>query len=99
MSAPNDSLRQLVPVPRPHCHQIMGIVGKVSWRRYIRNWTFQYYYLFLVEALRTENVSFPKPVGFALWLVGRNHRPVSFPKAVGFPFLLLGHRPPPLILP
>ena len=30
MSAPNDSLWQFVPVPRPHCHQIMGIVGEGS---------------------------------------------------------------------
>ena len=74
MSAPNGSLKQFVPVPRPHCHQIMGIVGAVSWRRDIRNGTFQYYYLFLVEAVGTENVSFPKPVGFALCPVDPSHR-------------------------
>ena len=49
-------------------------MGKVSWRRNIRNWTFQYYYLFLIEALGTENVPFPKPVGFAPCPVGRSHR-------------------------
>jgi hypothetical protein len=74
MSAPKDCLKQFVPVPRPHCHQIMGIVGKESWRRDIRNWTFQYYYLFIVEAVGTENVSFPKPVGFAVCPVDRSHR-------------------------
>ncbi len=52
----------------------MGIVGAVSWRRDIRNGTFQYYYLFLIEAVGTENVSFPKPAGFALCPVDRSHR-------------------------
>ena len=52
----------------------MGIVGAVSWRREIRNGTFHYDYLFLVEAVGTENVSFPKPVGFALCPVDRSHR-------------------------
>ena len=52
----------------------MGIVGAVSWSRDIRNGTFQYYYLFLIEAVGTENVSFPKPVGFTLCPVDRSHR-------------------------
>jgi hypothetical protein len=48
----------------PTANQVMGIVGAVSWRWDIRNGTFQYYYLFVIGS---ENVSFPKPVGFALW--------------------------------
>ena len=51
----------------------MGIVGKESWRRDIRNWTLQTYCLFLIEAVGTENVSFPKPVSVALWPVDCSH--------------------------
>ena len=74
MSAPKDYVKQFVPVPRPHCREIVGIVGKVSWRRDIRNGTFQYYCLFLIEAVGTENVSLPKPIGCALCPVDRRHR-------------------------
>ena len=74
MSTLSDSLELSVSVPRPHCYQIMGIVGAVSWRRDIRNGTFQYYCLFLIEAVGTENISLPKPVGCALCPVDRSHR-------------------------
>jgi len=73
MSAPHDCRKHFVPVPRPHCQQIMGIVGAASWRRDIRNGTF-HYYLFLIEAVGTESVSLPKPVGFALCPADRSHR-------------------------
>jgi len=73
MSAPNDYLIQLVPAPQPHCQQIVGIVGAVSWRRGIRNGTF-HYYLFRVATVGTENVTYPKPVSFALCPVDRSHR-------------------------
>src|ERR1035437_10940886 len=52
----------------------MGIVGAVSCSRNIRNGTFHYYLLFLIEAVGTENVSFPKPVNIALCPVDRSHR-------------------------
>jgi hypothetical protein len=52
----------------------MGIVRTVSWRRDARDGTFHYYDLFLIEAVGTENVSFAKPVGFALCPVERSHR-------------------------
>src|ERR1035437_4262407 len=74
MSAPHGSLGKFVPVPRPHCHQITGIVGAVSWSRSIRNGTFHYYLLFLIEAVGTENHSFPKPVNLALCPLDRSHR-------------------------
>jgi hypothetical protein len=51
-----------------HCLQIIGIVWAVSWRRDIRNGTFYYY------PVGTENVSFPKPVSFALCPVDLSHR-------------------------
>src|SRR4029434_9722035 len=69
MSALSDPHELSVSVPRPHCHQIMGIVGAVSWSRAIRNGTFQYYCLFLIEVVGTENISLPKPVCCALCLV------------------------------
>lgn len=72
MSAANDHCKHFVPVPRPHCQQIMGIVGAASWRRDIRNGTFDYC-LFLIEAVGTESVSLPKPVSFALCAVDRSH--------------------------
>jgi hypothetical protein len=56
------------PQITPTANQIMGIVGTVSRRWDIRNGTFQYYYLFLIEAVGTENVLFPKPLAFALCL-------------------------------
>src|SRR5450755_2232808 len=71
-AAPNDCLKLIVPIPRPHCQQITGVVGAVSWRRDIRNGTF-HYYLFLIEAVGTENVSIQKP-SFALCPVDRSHR-------------------------
>jgi hypothetical protein len=76
MSASNDCLKLFPSVPRPHSHQITGIVRKVSWRRYIRNGTFHHYFYFLclVRALRTEKISFPKPIGIALCPVCRSHR-------------------------
>src|ERR1017187_5432929 len=67
ISAPNDCLKQFVPVPRSDCHQIMGIVGVVSRRRDTRNGTFHYDVLFLIQAVGTENVSHPKPTGCASW--------------------------------
>ena len=51
----------------------MGIVWDVSCRRDIRNGTFRYY-LFLIEAVGTENFSFPKPVSLALCLVDLSRR-------------------------
>jgi hypothetical protein len=74
MSASNDCLKQFPSVPRPHSQQIAGIVRKVSWRRNVRNRTFQHYFLCLVRALGAENVSFPKPIGIALCPVGPSHR-------------------------
>ena len=74
MSASHDYLKRFVPVPRTHCHQILRIVGAVPWRREIRNGTFNYDYLFLVETVGTKNVSFPKPVSFSLCPVDRSHR-------------------------
>ena len=68
------SSKYFVPVPRPHCHQIMGIVGAVSWSRNIRNGTFYYDVLFHIEAVGTENVSFPKPANVALRPVDRSRR-------------------------
>jgi hypothetical protein len=65
--------KQFVPVPRTYCHQIMGIVGAVSWSRNIRNGTFYYDVLFHIEAVGTENVSFPKPVSTAVCHVDRSH--------------------------
>jgi len=74
MSASHGYRWRFVPVLRPHCHQITGIVGAASWRRGIRNGTFHYDLLFLIEAVGTENDSFPKPVDFALCPVDRSHR-------------------------
>ena len=74
MSASHGYRWRFVPVLRPHCHQITGIVGAASWRRGIRNGTFHYDLLFLIEAVGTENDSFPKQVGVALCPVDRSHR-------------------------
>src|ERR1039458_9607695 len=64
---------KIVPVPRPHCQQIPGVAGAVSWRGDLRNGTF-HYCLFLIEAVATENVSIQKPVSFSLCPVDRSHR-------------------------
>ncbi len=64
---------QSVPVHRPHCEQITGVVWAESWRRDIRNGIFRDS-LFPIWAVGTENVSFPKPVSFASWPVDRSHR-------------------------
>ena len=74
MSASHDYLKRFVPVPRPHCHQILGIVGVVPWGREIRNGTFHYDCLFLVETVGTNNVTFPQPVRLVLCPVDRSHR-------------------------
>jgi hypothetical protein len=65
---------KLVTVPQPHCHQIIGIPGAVSGSRDSRNGTFHQYLLFLLEAVGTENVSFPKPANVALRPVDRSRR-------------------------
>jgi hypothetical protein len=90
MSGTNDYIKQFVPVPRPHCHQITGIVGAVSRRRVVRNRTFHYDYLFLIEALGTENVAFPDPVSFAVYPVGRSQRLSNLLSAIHPPAQFLG---------
>jgi hypothetical protein len=55
----------------PTANQIMGIVGAVSRRWDIRNGTFQYYYLFLIEAVGTERFV---PEATSLVPVDRSHR-------------------------
>jgi hypothetical protein len=90
MSASNYYLKQFVPALRPHCHQITGIVGAVSRRRGVRNGTFHDYRLFLIEAVGTENVSFPKPAGFALCPLDRSHRPSKLLLAIHPSAQLLG---------
>ena len=74
MPAPNEAIQHFVPAPRPQCQQVIGIVGSVSWGRDIGNGRFHYDLLFRIDALGTENVSYPKPVGFALCPVDRGHR-------------------------
>jgi hypothetical protein len=59
----------------------MGIIGAVSWRRDIRNGTF-HYYLFPIQAVGAENVSYQKPVSFALWPVDRSHRLSNLLRAI-----------------
>ena len=49
-------------------------MGTVSWRRDTCNGTFQYDDLFLIDAVGTENVSFPKPVRLAWPLVDHSDR-------------------------
>src|SRR6266404_6295528 len=61
-----------LPVHRPHCQQIPGVVWAASWRRDIRKGIF-HDSLFPIQAVGTENVSFPKPVSFASWPVERSH--------------------------
>ena len=73
MPAPYAYLTQFVPVPRTYCHQIVGIVGTVSGSRNIRDRTFYYDVLFHLDAVGTENVSFPKPVSSASCHVDRSH--------------------------
>jgi hypothetical protein len=74
MSAPGTYRSQFVSVSRPHCQQIiMGIVWAVPWRRDIRNGTF-HYYRFVIEAVGTKSVSFPKPISVAWYAVDRSHR-------------------------
>src|ERR1017187_4206942 len=72
--APHDAIQHFVPAPRPQCQQVIGVVGAVSWGRDICNGRFHYDLLFRIDAVGTENVSYPKPVGFALCLVDRSHR-------------------------
>ena len=62
----------------------MGITGAVSWRREIRNGIF-HYYLFPIQAVGTENVSYQKPVRLALRPVNPSH---------GLSNLLRAIRPP-----
>src|ERR1035441_4145248 len=72
--APHDAIQHFVPAPRPQCQQVIGVVGAVSRGRDIGNGRFHYDLLFRIDAVGTENVSYPKPVGFALCLVDRSHR-------------------------
>jgi hypothetical protein len=82
---------RFVPILRPHCHQITGIVRAASWRRgIIRNGTFHYDLLFLIHAVGTENDSFPKPVGVALCPVDRSHRLSKLLLAIHPPAQFLG---------
>ena len=62
-----------MPVQRPHCQQITGVMWAESWRRDIRKGIF-HDSLFPIWAVGTEKVSFPKPVSFASWPVDRSHR-------------------------
>jgi hypothetical protein len=66
----------------------MGIIWAVSWRRDICNGTF-HYDLFPVQAFGTENVSYQKPVSFALWPVDRIHRMSNLLGAIHQPAQLL----------
>src|ERR1017187_5687036 len=74
MPAPHDAIQHFVPAPRPQSQQIIGIVGAVSRRRDIRDGSFHYDLLFRIDAVGTENVAHPKPVGFALCPMDRGHR-------------------------
>ena len=62
----------------------MGIIWAVSWRRDIRNGIF-HYYLSPIQAVGTENVSYKKPVSFALWPVDRSHRLNNLLRAIHQP--------------
>jgi hypothetical protein len=53
---------QVVPASRPHCHQVVGIVRAVPWRRHTRNGTFHDDRLFLIEAVGTHYAALPKPI-------------------------------------
>src|ERR1017187_5604386 len=72
--APHDAIQHFVPAPRPQCQQVIGVVGAVSRGRDIRDGRFHYDLLFRIDAVGTEYVSHPKPVGFALRLVDQTHR-------------------------
>src|SRR5713101_2122502 len=73
MCFPHDYLKQLAPVPGPHCQEVTGVVWAESSRRDVRKGIFQDS-LFPIQAVGTDNVSFPKPVSVALWPVDRSHR-------------------------
>jgi hypothetical protein len=55
----------------------VGIVRAVAWRRDTRNGTFHDYRLFLIEALGTDHIALPKPVGGALGVADRSRQRLS----------------------
>jgi len=67
----------------------MGIVRAAPWRRDIRDETF-HYYLFPIEAVGTENVSFPEPVSSALCPADRSHRLSKLLFGIHLPAQFLG---------
>ena len=71
-SVPDDYLK-LVPALRPYFHQITGVVWAASWRRDVCKGIF-HDSLSTIAAVRTENVSFQKPVSFVLRPVTRSDR-------------------------
>ena len=86
--SPDDYLK-LVPALRPYFHQITGVVWVASWRRDIRKWIF-HDSLFAIQAVGTENISFQKPVNFALWPVARSDCLGDLLRAVQPPAQFLG---------
>ena len=88
MSVPDNYLK-LVPVLRPYFHQITGVVWAASWRRDIRKGIF-HDSLSPIEAVGTENVSFEKPVNFALWPGARSDCLGDLLRAVQPPAQFLG---------
>ena len=82
-------LKSVVPVPRPHCQQITGVVWAGSWRRAIREGIF-HDSLFPIWAAGTENVSFLKPVSLGLRPVEFGHRLSNMLFAIHPPAQFLG---------
>jgi hypothetical protein len=68
---------QIVSASRSYCHQILGIVRAVTWRRDTRNGTFHDDRLFPIEAVRTDHVALPKPVCGALGIADHRRQRLS----------------------
>jgi hypothetical protein len=81
-------LRELVPIPQPHCQQITGVSWATSWGRGVRNGIF-HDSLFPIQTVWTDNVPYAKPVSFALLPVDRSYRQSNLLRAICPPAQLL----------